>query len=129
MATFRTYAEVLTPDHIQYKMYKAGIKKNPPGHLLQTLLERTGGVYEVQHVLPDRVKEEIRKVAELSSDQELLRIASLPRIPVSLEQFRHADPKTTRIVLGHILSYTEDESERLGLTHKGPLDPRNTIET
>ena len=129
MATFRTYAELLTPDSIQYKAYKAGIKKNRPGRLLQDILDQTGGVYEIKHVLSDSFREEIRQVAELTSDEELLRIARLPSISVSLEHFRHADPKTTRIVLGHSLSYTQEESERLGLAHKGPYDPRNTIET
>jgi hypothetical protein len=108
-------------------MYKAGIKKTPPGLLLQDVLDRTGGVYEVQHTLTVNLKNDIRKVAELSSDEELLRIASLSTVPISLEHLRHVDPKTTRIVLGVSLSYTEEESTRLGLGHEGPYDPRNTI--
>jgi hypothetical protein len=129
MATFQAYAEILTPDHAQYKMYEAGIRKNRPGILLEDLLRQTGGAYEVRHILPPEFREDLRKVAELTSDQELLRIASLPEIPISLEHFRHADPKTTRIVFGHVLEYTPEESERLGLRHKGPYDPRTTIET
>jgi hypothetical protein len=127
MATFTVYAEILTPDHTQYKAYKAGIKKNPPGQLLQDILTKTGGVYEVDFPLSERFREEIRQVAELTSDAELLNIASLPSVPVPLEHLRGADPRTTRIVLGHELTYTAEESERLGLRHEGPYDPRNTI--
>ena len=127
MATLTAYAEILTPDHIQFKAYQAGIKKNRPGVLLADLLRQTGGVYEVQLDLSPRFQEEIRQVAELTSDEELLRIASFPKAPVSLEHLRHVDPRTTRIVLGHRLSYTQEESERLGFSHEGPYDPRNTI--
>jgi hypothetical protein len=109
MATLTAYAEILTPDHIQFKAYQAGIRKNRPGVLLADLLRQTGGVYEVQLDLSPGFREEIRQVAELMSDEELLRIASLLKAPVSLEHLRHVDP-TTRIVLGHRLSYTEEES-------------------
>jgi hypothetical protein len=127
MATLTAYAEILTPNHIQFKAYEAGIKKNPPGVLLEDLLRQTGGVYEVQLDLPARFREEIRQVAELTSDEQLLRIASQPKAPVSLEHLRHADPRTTRIVLGHRLNYTQEESEQLRNTDEGRFDPRNTI--
>ncbi len=129
MATFTAYAEILTPDHIQSKAYAAGIRKSPPGILLQDILRQTGGVYEVELDLPEKFREEILKVAELTSDEKLIHIASLPKAPVSLEHLRHADPRTTRIVLGHQLTPTPEESERLGLKHEGPYDPRNTIRT
>lgn len=129
MAKFTAYAEILTPDHMQFKAYKAGIRKNPPGVLLEDLLKQTGGVYEVQFDLPVSFREELRQVAELTSDEELLHIASLPKAPISLEHFRHLDPLKTRIVLGHRLMYTPEESERLGLRHEGPYDPKNTILT
>ncbi len=128
MATLTAYAEILTPEHIQYKAYKAGIKKGLPGVVLEDILRQTGGVYEVQLDLPVRFREEIRQVAELTSDEELLHIASLPKAPVSLEHLRDVDPGT-RIVMGHRLNYTREESERLGLRHEGPYDPRTTITT
>jgi hypothetical protein len=129
MATFTTYAEILTRDDVAYKMYEAGIRKSLPGSLLQDMLKQTGGVYEIQLDLGEKFREEIRQVAELTSDQRLLEIASHPKAPVSLEQFRHVDPRTTRIVCGHVLTYEPGESEQLGLKHEGPYDPRNTIAT
>jgi|ERR1022692_5131163 hypothetical protein len=129
MATFTAYAEILTPDHTQFKAYEAGIRKNPPGLLLQDVLRQTGGVYEIELDLPEKFREQIRQVAELTSDEKLIDIASLPKAPVSLEHLRHLDPRTTRIVCGHQLTYAPGESERLGLKHEGPYDPRNTIVT
>lgn len=46
MATFRTYEEVLRPDHVQVKAYEAGLTCGPPGLVLADILQRTGGVYE-----------------------------------------------------------------------------------
>src|ERR1700722_1620196 len=109
MAIFTTYAEVLTPEHVQYKMYAAGIRKNPPGRLLSDVLAQTRGVWEIPLSLAAEVKDNIRRAAELSNDRELLRIASLPKVPVSLEHLRSLDPQTTRIVIGHTVTYTEDE--------------------
>lgn len=128
MATFKSYAKVLTPDDIPYKAYEAGIQKNPPGRLLEEILQWTGGVYEIQFPL-GKLRGDIQRVAELTSDEELRRIASQPTAPVSLEHLRHLDPRTTLIVLGHQLTYAEGESERLGLGHQGPYDPRKTIST
>jgi hypothetical protein len=127
MANFTAYAEVLTPEHSQYKMYAAGIKKNPPGRLLRDVLAQTRGVYEIGLPLPAEMRDNMRRVAELSGDSELLRIANLSKVPVSLEHLRGLDPETTRIVLGHMINFTEDESRQLGLGHKGPYDPKNTI--
>jgi hypothetical protein len=127
MARFTTYAEILTPDHAQMKAYTAGIQKNRPGLLLQGILERSGGAYETTTHISEKYREAIRKVAELTSDEKLLSVASLSEVVVSLEHLRHVDPQTTRIVLGWRLDYTAEESERLGLNHVGPYDPRNTI--
>jgi hypothetical protein len=127
MAEFSAYAEVLTPDHHQYKAYAAGIKKNPPGRLLQDVLDETGGEYAYEMYLADQLRENIRAVARLNSDSELAHIATLAKVPISLEHLRHVDPRTTRIVLGHRFSVTEAESRSLGLGHEGPFDPRNTI--
>lgn len=128
MATFATYAEVLTPQHVQMKMYAAGIREDPPGLVLQDILEETGGVYETMEVLSDDFRKQIREVAELTSDERLLSVANLSEIPVSLEHLRHVDPQTL-IVIGCRLSYTTEESDRLGLTDKRPPDPRTTIVT
>jgi hypothetical protein len=126
MATFTGYAEVLTPQHAQYKAYAAGIKKTPPGMRLADILERTGGVYEVELGLPEDFRKQIRQVAELSSDRELLAIADRGRAPVSLEHLRGIDPQT-RIVCGHRIDYTPEESERLRLKQPPDLDPKDTI--
>lgn len=118
MAIFRSYAKVLASDDVSYKAYEAGIKKNPPGRPLEEILQFTGGVYEIQFPL-GKLREDIRRVAELTSDEELLRIASHPTAPVSLEHLRDLDPQT-RIILGHQLIYEGDESQRLGLGHHDP---------
>jgi len=47
-------------------------------------------------------REDIREIAELASDDQLLRISELPEVPVSLEHLRHVDPQT-RIVVGYRL--------------------------
>ena len=88
MATFRTYAEVLRPDHPMMKNYQAAITWRPsryrpagieqdmrvePGVVLGDLLERTGGVYETTTRLMPEFREDIREIAELASDDELLR--------------------------------------------------------
>jgi len=127
VASFTTYAEILTPDHVQMKAYRSGIKKNPTGLLLQGILERTGGVYALKLELPEEFREKMRRVAELTSDEKLLRVANLSEMTVSLEHLRHVDPRTTHVVSGYRLNYTREESERLGLRHEGPFDPRNTI--
>ena len=127
MATFRTYAEVLRPDHAQVKLYEAGIRKMPPGLVLRDILGETGGAYETTTYLPPKFREHIREVAELTSDEQLLRIADLSKAPVSLEHLRHLDPQT-RIVMGCRLDVTPEESERLGRPRlELPPDPKATI--
>ena len=126
MATFSTYAEVLTPEHIQWKAYTSGIKKNPPGVTIKTILDHTGGVYENRIDLTEEFREEARKVAALTDDSTLMKIAALPAVTVSLEHLRHLDPQT-RIVCGYRLDYTAEESERLGLGRQGPFNPASTI--
>lgn len=128
MAIFTGYAEVLTPQHTQHRAYVAGIKETPPGIRLADILSRTGGAYEVELGLPEDFRQEIRQVAELSSDRELLAIADRGRASVSLEHLRGLDPQT-KIVCGHRLNYTPEESEQLRLKQPPDLDPRNTIYT
>jgi hypothetical protein len=69
------------------------------------VLQRTGGAYETTTRLTPKFRGDIREIAELTSDGELLRIAGLPEVPVSLEHFRDADPQT-RILLGYRLDVT-----------------------
>lgn len=88
---FTTYAEVLTPDHPF---------ANAPGHLLKDVIDRHGGRYEVRHDLPSKTREDLRRLAEITSDKKLAEIAEKPWILISLEHLRHHDPNTTRIVFG-----------------------------
>ncbi|SRR5216683_5338654 len=141
MATFRTYAEVLRPDHPMMKNYKAAITWRPsryrpadieqdmraePGAALGDVLQRTGGVYETTTRLTPKFREDVREIAELISDDELLRIAELPEVPVSLEHLRHVDPKT-RILVGYRLDVTPAESPRLRRRLALPPDPGITL--
>ena len=141
MATFRTYAEVLRPDHPMMKNYKASITWLPsayrpaeierdmraePGVVLGDVLQRAGGVYETTTRLTPKFREDIREIAELTSDDELLRIAELPGVPVSLEHLRHVDPQT-RILVGYRLDVSPAESPRLRRRLALPPDPRITL--
>jgi hypothetical protein len=112
VTTFRTYAEVLRPDHVQVKAYEAGLTCGPPGLILADILQRTGGVYETTLHLGPRMRDDLREVAELTSDEELRRIADLPEVPVPLGHLRHLDPQT-RIVMGVRLDYTDQERQWL----------------
>jgi len=141
MATFRTYAEVLRPDHPLMRLYKARITWRPsryrpaelerdmraePGAVLGEVLQRTGGVYETTTRLRPKFREDIREIAELASDDELLAVSELPEVPVSLEHLRHADPQT-RILVGYRLDVTPAESPRLRRRLALPPDPRITL--
>ena len=112
MATFRTYAEVLRPDHVQVKAYEAGLTCGPPGLILADILQRTDGVYETTLPLDPRMRDDLREVAELTSDEDLRRIADLSEVPVPLGHLRHLDPQT-RIVVGARLDYTDQERQWL----------------
>jgi len=119
MATFTTYAEVLKPDHPLMKNYARATKARPsryrpaeieqamraePGVVLGDVLRRTGGVYETTTRLTPKSREDIREIAELTSDDELLRVSELPEVPVSLEHLRQVDPQT----LIHLASEQEN---------------------
>jgi hypothetical protein len=97
-----------------------------PGAVLADLLQRTGGAYETTTRLVPKFREVIREIAELTSDDQLLRIAELPEVPVSLEHLRHLDPQT-RIVVGYRLDVTPAESPRLCRRLALPPDPRITL--
>jgi len=142
MATFRTYAEVLTPDHPVMKNYKAASTwllsryrpakleqdmRAEPGVVLGDVLQRAGGAYETTTRLTPKLREDIREIAELTSDDELLRLSELPEVPVhSLEHLRHVDPQT-RILVGCRLDVTPAESPRLRRRLALPSDPRMTL--
>ncbi len=141
MATFRTYAEVFRPDHPMMRNYKATITRRPsahrpaeieqamraePGVVLSDVLRRTGGAYETTTRLTPKFREDIREIAELASDDQLLRIADLPEVPVSLDHLRHVDPQT-RVLVGYRLDVTPAESPRLCRRLALPPDPRITL--
>jgi hypothetical protein len=141
VATFRTYAEVLRPDHPLVKnkartsswsssRYRsAEIEQDmraEPGVVLGDVLQRTGGVYETTTRLTPKFREDIREIAELTSDDELRRIAELPEVPVSLEHLRDVDPQT-RILVCYRLDVTPAESPRLRRRLTLPPDPRITL--
>ncbi len=142
MATFRTYAEVLRPDHPMMKNYKAAITWRPsafrpaeldrdmriePGVVLGDVLQRTGGAYETTTRLTPKFREDIREIAELTSDDQLRRIAELPEVPVSLERLHHVDPQT-RILIGYRLDVTAAESQRLRRRLALPPGSRTTLQ-
>ena len=141
MATFRTYAEALRPDHPLVKIHKAALTWRPsrfrpaeierdmraePGVVLGDVLQRTGGVYATTTRMTPKFREDVREIAELTSDDRLRRIAELPEVPVSLEHFRHADPQT-RILIGYRLDVTPAESPRLRRRLALPPDPAITL--
>jgi hypothetical protein len=114
MATFRAYAMVLEPDDPSMRIYRAGLRPcpGPPGHILADVLLRTGGSYETTTPLLPQLRDDIRRVAELTSDAALLAIAELTEVPVCLEHLRGLDPRT-RIVIRAELRYEGDEGAQL----------------
>jgi hypothetical protein len=82
MAIFRAYAKVLEPGDPSTRSYATPL-------------------------LP-RFRADISEVAELTSDAELLAIAELTEVPVSLEHLRGLDPQT-RIVIRTELRYEAAE--------------------
>ena len=129
MATFSTYAEVLRPDHVMMKMYRAGVEKQHPGVVLADLLRQTGGAYETTTPLTDKFRGYIREVAELTADDELLRIAELSEVPVSLENCRQVDTET-RVVMISRLDVSPAETPRWRRIPPGgiPAPPRSDVD-
>jgi hypothetical protein len=128
MARFSTYAEVLTPDHIQWVVHARGLGcGREPGLVLQDVLDRSGGRYETTLPLADHLREQARICAEVSGDEDMARIAELPEVTISLEHLRGLDPGT-RIVCGYELGdFTGTERGRLP-RDEGPADPARIIE-
>jgi len=114
MAIFRAYAKVLEPDDPALRIHEAGLPTCPgqPGLVLADVLRQTGGVCETSTPLPPPLRDNIREVAELTSDAGLLAIADLAEVPVSLEHLRGLDPQT-RIVIRTELRYEADEGARV----------------
>jgi hypothetical protein len=77
LAIFRAYAKVLAPDDPSMRIYQAGLRAcpGPPGLVLSEVLRRTGGVYRTTTPLAPHFRDDIREVAEETSDAELLAIA------------------------------------------------------
>lgn len=126
MAIFTTHAEVLTAEHPLMQMYAAGFKKTPPGMQFRDILKQTRGAYEIDVDIPPRMQEDIRRVAALTSDSRLLAISKAGKVRTSLEHLRGIPPET-RVTVGCSLTYEAGESERLGLVHPEPFDPRTTF--
>jgi hypothetical protein len=129
MATFSTYAEALRPDHVMMKMYRAGIEKRLPGVVLADILRQSGGAYETTTPLTEPFRGYIREVAELTADDELLSIAELPEVPVSLENCRQLDPQT-RVVMFSRLDVSPAETPRWRRIPPGgiPATPRSDVD-
>jgi hypothetical protein len=124
MAIFRAYAKVLEASDPAMRIYEAGLRTCPgqPGHVLADVLRRTGGVYETTTPLLPQMRDDIREVAELTSDAELLAIADLTEVAVPLDHLRGLDPQT-RIVIRADLHYEADEGRRVSRAreHRPPL--------
>jgi hypothetical protein len=127
MATFSTYAEVLTHDH---PLIKLGRRMNRlPGVLLADILRQSGGAYETTIPLTEKFRRCIREVAELTSDDELFRIAELSEVPVSLENCRQLDPQT-RVGMFCRLEVTPEDTPRWRRIPPGgiPTTPRSELD-
>jgi hypothetical protein len=130
MARFSTYAEVLSPDHPLMKLARRmGGTNRPPGAVLADVLRRTGGAYETTTPLTETFRGYIREVADLTSDDELRRIAELPEAPVSLENCRGLDPQT-RVVMFCRLDVSPAETPRWRRIPPGgiPATPRSDLD-
>jgi hypothetical protein len=71
----------------------------PSAFVLADVLGQTGGAYETMAPMTEKFRDCIRAVARLTSDEELLRIAELSEVPVSLENCRHLDPQTRFVMV------------------------------
>jgi hypothetical protein len=141
MATFRTYAEALRPDHPLMKIHNRALTWRPsryrpaglerdmraePGAVLGDVIQRTGGVYETTTRMTPKFREDIREIAVLTADAQLLAVAEAAGVPVSLEHLRHVDLHT-RILIGYRLDVTPAESPRLRRRLVLPPDPEITL--
>lgn len=127
MASFTTFADILTSDSISWVAYTAGVKKNAPGVPIKEILKRTGGVYEHKLEMSDAFRDQLRTAGRLPGNEKLLEIADLPVVSISLAHLREADPNA-RVVIGYGIEYSEAESRQLGLSTDAAPDPKKTVE-
>ena len=112
VAIIRPYAEVLRPDHVMVKAYEAGLTCGLPGLVLADILQRSGGIWETTVPVSPLMHEDLQELAELTSDEQLRKLAELSEVRVPLRHLRRLDPQT-RIVLGFRLDYTDAERQWL----------------
>lgn len=122
MATFSTFAEVVTPAENPLKR-KQG-KRLPRGFVLADVLGQTSGTYQATTAVSGKFRDCIRAVATLTSDDELLRIAELPEVPLPLENCRQLDPQT-RIVMVCRLEVSPAETPRWRRVPATGISPRS----
>jgi hypothetical protein len=100
------------PDHPLMKLARRMWRTDrPPGVVLADVLRQTGGAYETTTPLTETFRGYIREVAELTSDDDLHRIAELREVAVSLEGCRQLDPQT-RVVMFSRLDISPAETPR-----------------
>jgi hypothetical protein len=118
MAVFLAYAKVLEPSDPSMLIYEAGLSpcRGQPGMPLADVLRRSGGEYATTTPLPPGLRDDIRRVAELTTDAELRAIAELTEVPVSLEHLRGLDPGT-RIIIRIELRFEAGEGDLVRETH------------
>jgi hypothetical protein len=123
MAQFSVFAKIPTPDDPKVKAYHAGVFKSHPGMLLRDVLKRTDEDGTTDVYLPEPLREDIRRVAELSHDETLLEISTKTELRVSVKHLFGADPDTTWVAVGTNLKYTPEEAEQLKRPDAPPFDP------
>ncbi len=109
MAVFSASAEVLAPAESPLKRGQGRLL--PRGFVLADVLRQVGGTYQATTVMSGKFRDCIRAVAALTSDEELLRIAELPEVPVPLGHCRQLDPQT-RIAMVCRLEVSPAETPR-----------------
>jgi hypothetical protein len=124
MATFYSYAEVLTDDSPQSRLFASGRLPSRPGRPLREYIEDGG--YEMQLPLLDDMRAQLRRAAQLTGDKSLLAMADTAQVTISLEHLRGLDPET-RIVCGVGVRYTEQEAKALQLADPDSAGPAGQI--
>lgn len=121
MATFYSYAEVVTEDSSRARLSAKGGLPFRPGRPLREYVD--GGGYEFQMPLAEDLRTQLREAASLSGDASLARIANADQVTISLEHLRGLD-LDTRIVCGVGIDYTEEEARTLELSDPDGGDSR-----
>jgi hypothetical protein len=86
---------VLEPDDPTMLIYKPGLRvcPGPPGLVLAPRAAADGRRCEMVTSLAPELLDDISEVAGLTSDPELLAMADLTEVPVSLDHLRGLDPR------------------------------------